>query len=329
MAVYILVYKKMKYSKQVLIERALPVKGDLVVKRGDIVVPFTKIGRSKVSKESFNLSSKIRLGSKKKEGTFVYKGDQIGKIGLLKKIIAPYNGILEKINNTWYLAQEKRDSWILSGVWGTVKDVIPSHSVKIMTQSVDINFVAYTPDFVMGELIVFPNPSDLLDIEYLNNFSNSRQNKIIYIGHHIRKKIIDTALELNIGCIIGGSITKANFNYAKKNKLPIAITTGFGFLKTPPFIFDFLKTISNRHVFVDGNVGILQIPMPVENTFKKDSMAHSLREVRAGLSVLVLENDYFGSTGVVENVQDSNIYVKLDKSGKRVSVQVPNIFALI
>lgn len=329
MSSYIPVYKKMKYSKQVLIERPLPTKGDLVVKKGDSVVPFTKVGRSKVSKEYVNLASNIHINSKKKEGTFIYKGEQIGKAGFFKKVLAPYNGSLEKVNETWRFVQEKHDAWILSGVWGVVEDVIPGLSVKIKTQSVDINFVAYTTDFVMGELIVFPNPSELLDIEYLNNFSNSRQNKIIYIGHHIRKKIIDTALELNIGCIIGGSITKANFNYAKQNKLPIAVTTGFGFLETPPFIFDFLKTISNRHVFVDGNAGILQIPMPIDNDFKKDSIAHSLREVKAGLSVLILESDYFGSTGVVDDVQDDVIYVKLDKSGKRVSVRIPNIFALI
>lgn len=329
MPLYVPVYKKMTYSDSVLIRRTLPGKGNLVVKENDDVVPFNKIARVKVSKEYILLDPKIKLTKGNKEGTIIYEGESIGKTGLFKKITAQYNGVIEKKNGKWVFAQEKKDTWVLSGAWGKVEKVVKDESVTIRAQTVDINFVAYAEQSVMGELVVFPNPTELLDMEYLEKFSGSTLNKVIYIGHHIRKPLIEKAKSLGIGMLIGGSIDYEVFNYARSFGMPVAVTTGFGKYETPRFIFDFLKTVSNRHVLIDGNRGVLQIPMPKENYFKKSDATGSIRMVQKGLQVLVLEKNHFGQTAIVEGVQDNDVRVKLDKSEEVLHVKVPNIFALI
>lgn len=71
MSLYIPVLKKMKYSEGIIVERFLPAKGDIIVKKGDKVVPFSKVGRAKISKERFQLAKNIHISKEKtKEGAF-------------------------------------------------------------------------------------------------------------------------------------------------------------------------------------------------------------------------------------------------------------------
>ncbi len=329
MSTYIPVYKKMKYSPNSLITRKLPVQGDLVVKEGDTVVPFTKIGRSKVSADSFILPQKIKLDKRIDLDSYIYKDEVIGKVGF-KKFLAPYNGFVTKNNNGELVYfQEMHDVWILSGVWGTVKQVAKGLSVTIETKSIDISFVSSSSESIMGELIVFPNPSDLLDAEYLQKFAGNTKNKIIYIGNHIRKQIVDLAAELKTGALIAGSIDKSTYNYAKKLGVSVSITTGFGHFDTPDYIFEFLKNVSNRHVFVNGSDGLLQVPMPEDNKFiQANDSEKCLKMVEQGLKVMIFNKTDFGEVGIVEKMQDEIIYVKLNKSEKIAEVKIPNIFAI-
>lgn len=328
MTLYIPVYKKMKYSSKVEVERSLLVKGEFVVKEDSEVVPFTKLGHCKVSKTKLVLDPKLKLDSKLGVDSFVYKGEKLGRIGF-KKYEAPYNGYLTMNGSNYIFNEEKQDTWLLSGMWGRVSEVIGNIAVKIETQTVDINFVAYTDKELMGELIVFPNPKEGLDLEYLEKFATNVKDKIIYVGHNLREEVYNKAISLGVGGIVAGSVDLRLYSYAKSQKTALGITTGFGKYETPQYIFDFLKTISNRHVFMDGSKGYLRVPIPQENNFAEAETDDTLREVVPGLSVLVFDRLHFGQTGEVDHVQDEIIYVKLNKSEETVEVKIPNIFALI
>lgn len=328
MDLYIPVYKKLQYSSEVLLERALPVKGELIVKSGDKVVPFTKIGHAKISKESFLLDPKIRLAKSIEERPFVYEGEKIGT-ARFSKVTAPYSGFISEKNGVYTFHQEKKDTWLLSGVWGTVAENVGNLAVKIKTQTVDINFVAYSQKVLMGELIVFPNPKEGDDLEYLEKFSTNVSGKILYVGHHISTEFYEKSVELGVAGLVAGSVDRRLYSYSKSCHTAVCITTGFGKFETPKFIFDFLKTISNRHVFLDGSKGYLRVPVPFENNFKSTPSDSSLRLVEKGLSVLIFDKLHFGQTGEVEKVQDEIIYVRLNRSQELVEAKVPNIFALI
>lgn len=328
MDLYIPVYKKLQYSSEVLLERALPTKGELVVKKGDKVVPFTKLGHAKISKEAFLLNPKIRLAKPLSERTFVYEAEKIGSVHF-SKVLAPYSGFITEKNGIYTFHQEKKDTWLLSGVWGEVAEVVGNIAVKIKTQTVDINFVAYSQKVLMGELIVFPNPKEGDDLDYLEKFSTNVRGKILYVGHHISPEFYEKSVELDVAGVIAGSADRKLYSYSKSQTTALCITTGFGRFETPKYIFDFLKTISNRHVFLDGHKGYLRVPVPPENNFKEVPSESTLRLVDAGLSVLIFDKQHFGQTGTVEKVQDEIIYVKLNRSQELVEAKVPNIFALI
>ncbi|HXK52595.1 hypothetical protein H6802_01865 [Candidatus Nomurabacteria bacterium] len=330
MAYYIPVYRKMNLHRESLVRRELPIEGDLIVKVGDSVLPFTKIGRATISKDFLVLPPKIKIQRSMLPKPLIYEGEVLGRAGF-RSFKAPFNGYFEEdsINGLVY-KREKQDYWMLAGVWGVVSEVVGGRSVTIKAQVIDINFSAACGTDHMAELIVFPNPSKLLDLEYLQNFSKGIKGKIVYVGDFLRKELVLKAIELKVGALIGGSIEKDIFNLAKSRGLGVGITTGFGQLQTPSKVFDFLKTVSNRHVFIDVSDGKLTIPIPSEfNTSSFAENGESICEVKKEVPVLVLQSPYFGREGKVDDIQNDKIYVKLNESEEVHEINNSNLLALL
>ena len=127
---HIPIVKKLTENNEVFIERALPKKGQLDAPTGSQVEPFTKLGMSKVSYGSLPIGSSLRISKGKKVGTYFYTGDTIGRLGK-DKIVAPFDGYLDKIPNGYMYRQEERDYWLLAGVWGDIVDVVDNYSVLL------------------------------------------------------------------------------------------------------------------------------------------------------------------------------------------------------
>lgn len=327
MKLYIPTLKRVNYISNTIIQRELPKKGNLVVKVGDKVVPFTKIGRTKLSKHSIRLPKNIKIASGLLKHEIIYKGDKIGRVGF-KKQLAPYNGSLIATNNEYVFLEEEHDFWVLSGLWGVVEKVSDNQVVSIKTQTINLPFAYFSGSLTMGELVVFPNPSELLDVSYLEHFSKNTESKVIYVGDFLRKPLLDKAIELGITTLISGSTTIDIASYAKKHNINIALFSGFGELKTPTFMFNLLKDISSRHVFLSDKLKILQIPVPED--YKLDVPAlSSLMEVQPEMEVYILDKAYFGQIGKIDRVQDRDIYVKLSSVDKVVVISSANLFALI
>src|SRR3989344_7531549 len=181
---YIPAVLKPKQENDVLIERALPTSGNVTAKVGDRIEPFTRLGMSKVSYEKIILGEKLKVARHKHEGSYFYQGEKIGSINY-SKVTAPYNGYLYKEGEDFVFVQEERDYWLLSGAWGEVVGVVQGVSVLIRTQNIDLTFVACTNHNIQGELVVFPNPSEMLVMEYLENFAKNVNGKIIFIGDYL------------------------------------------------------------------------------------------------------------------------------------------------
>lgn len=328
---YIPIIKKITKNNDVLIERSLPKVGELVATVGEEVEPYTKLGMSKVSYGVLPLTKRFKLAKRKKSGNYFYTGDLIGFLNR-KRVIAPFDGTLFVDEQGVYsFQQEDRDFWLLSGVWGQVVSVIEKKSALIKTQTIDLNFAACTDNSFSGELIVFPNPSELLEMQYLHNFSKDSFGKIIYIGDHIGASFVDEAAKLGVAGLIAGSVEREAMAVAKKNKIFLGSISGFGVIPTPKFIFDVLKEVSNRYVFLIGGKGILRIPSAhrfEDKEVKSNTFTGQLRSVKKGLLVQIFEEPYFGWVGHVHSVQSDYIRVIIDQGRDPVKVKIPNVFSL-
>lgn len=324
MHVYIPTLRKIVNNSDVLIERSLPKAGALFVSKGDEVEPFKKIGSCKVSYEITELGSKFKPDNQYKVTNRFNKGLLVGKVGRTK-FVAPYNGYLEKKDKEYIFRSEERDYFLLPGVWGVIEDVKDNVSVLLRTQSKDIHVPIATNNFKAGELIVFPNPGELLASQYLNNYLKSSTGKIIYVGNTVTADLLKKAKELDIEAILAGSANKDVFDYANNINMSLGLFNMFGSCETPDYIYNYLNEVSNRYVFFYGSRNILQIPTREKGKKADDSV---LKYVRKGLRVQVLDAVNFGRVGTVDSATKSGIFVQLDKSDELVEVKPPNLLAL-
>jgi hypothetical protein len=326
---YIPIIQKINYRNDLFLERSLPTQGYLTANIGENVQPFSKLGMSKISHEQIVFGDDLKLSRGKKLGSYFYQGEKIGSMHLIK-IVAPFNGYIAKDGANYVFKQEERDYWLLAGAWGTVVDMIKDTSVLLKTQVIDIKFVTSTNQTLSGEFIVFPNPGEALVMEYLENLSKNLYKKIVYIGDYVTEKAISKAADLGVLGILAGGVDKAGFSYAKKAGLFLGIFTGFGQVVVPHQIFEILKRVSNRFVFVDGEHQLIRVPVPERfpDIMVKDATKSTLKFVKVGLEVLVLQKPFFGKIGTVDRVNENSILVKFPDKEGTTEIFVPNVLAL-
>jgi len=324
---YIPVITKIKITNGILVERDLPKPGEITTAVGDKVEPSQKIGSTKVSYKIINLGNKFRLKRGLSFGNTVSKGAVLGSTGI-KKFKAPFKGILYKNDlGSCYFKSVSQDYWLLPGVWGEIVDIKEGISVLLKTQTKDMQFVASTPGFVSGELIVFPNPSELLEMEYLNRYLKFASGKIIYVGDCLSPMVLERAAALNVGALLVGSASAHMFDEAKRLKINLGIFSGFGDMKTPSSVYFELNEVSHRYVFFYGDKGKLSIPLPV-GTEEPKTKRKVLKFVKKGIDVQIFISKAYGSYGIVDRVTKSSIFVRLENGEDIVEVLPPYIFAI-
>lgn len=324
---FVPVLRKIINRNDAFIERALPEAGDLNVKIGDKIEPFNQLGTCKVSYNQLVLPKGFTpLNSL--TPLRILQGTTLGRHRGIY-IHAPFNGYLEKDvdNNVWIYKETGREFVLLSGVWGTIKNIVDKRSILVETTSKDFLLPIVCGKTSPGELIVFPNPSDLLIGSFLENFTKDVSGKIFYIGGHIGLQTVMKAKDLNLNTLLAGSISKEAYGFAKSQGLNIGIFEGFGEIPTSKMVFDELKNISNRFVFFDVENRILRVPMP--SKLEITSVKKPLKLLKIGDTVQIFEVPYFGLMGTVDTIKESSILVKIPKNTKLIEVSVPNFFVVV
>lgn len=325
--IYIPLVKKVVYRDSVLVERILPKEGVINVKVGDKVDPSDKLGTCRVIYDVVKLGKKFRT-IKKVNGSVYQEGELVGYVGK-EKFEAPFSGLLSKDKNEYAFVSEERDYWLLPGVWGEVIDIVENRSVLLKTQTLDLHLPFGTQDYCAGELVVFPNPSEILSEHYFGNYVKSAMGKIIYVGHVLTINLIQKANEIGVGALLCGSASKEVFDYAVKNKICLGILNGLGSAETPEYIFNLMNQITNRYVFFQGEKNILRIPVPVENEFYSFAQPKPLWSlVKKDLVVQVLVAEHFCKIGKVDRVTKSGIFVELLNDGEVIQIMPPNLIAI-
>lgn len=307
-------YQKLNKRNDVYVERTLPFVGYINAKLGQVVEPFTKVGLTRMSLEKFELGTDFQPAKGKGVGSYFYAKEKVGLKGYTP-FRAPYSGYLNKYKNSFHFEREPNEFWLLSGVWGEVVGLSESRSVLIKTQSIDVNLAVCTDLDFTGELIVFPNPSDLLVPEYLQKFTKAAYGTILYVGSHVTVEVVAKALEMGATAVIGGGVERECLVYGKQHGIFVGGIMGFGNIKTPHIIFENLKAVSSRHVFLYGSSGFLRIPVPKKHSEKEMNIPNlPMILAKVGHTVLIINKDKFGETGVIEKINKSSIVVRLDEN---------------
>lgn len=341
------ILKKLIERNESFIERTLPVPGTLFVKEGDSIKPFDRLGECVYSQKQTRYPKNFRPFKYKNKNQFYYSGSNLGKLGK-EMVKAAFNGHLTKLDNKSFLFIAVEDKYVLlSGVWGVIHKIYEKRAVLIKTQTRDLLLAAATPVNISGELVVFPNPMEILEKYYLESFSKSNAGKIVYVGHFADMEVVKRASEMGAAGIIAGSAHKNTFIYAKKKGLGFGLISGFGKLETPDPIFKLLSVIAYRYVFLNGEKVTLQIPHSLEGepeakvnksldkdvkktkkVVKTKAKGKIIKQVEKGNDILCLQTPNFGKIGVVDSVSESSIFVKFNIEKGLTEIKVPNFFII-
>lgn len=327
-----LVIRKVKENNKCYIERVFPIEGNLSVEVGESVEPFDHLGDCLFSQNEIVFPKDFKPQAFRNDSKFYYLGSLLGKTAS-EKIYAPYDGTLSLNESKKYTFKETLKRYILlAGVWGRVKSILEKKSVLLETQTKDVLFAASTSASISGELLVFPNPTDILKKSYLEYFAKGTKGKIIYVGHFVGLDVVEKAIEMGASGIIAGSAHKEVFDFAKKKNFAFGLFSGFGKIKTPDNVYKLLSSVSYRFVFFEGDKNLLRIPLPAEEQPKEQpkvmvsTVLDPIKNVEPGMSVQVLQDPYFGWVGTVDRIAESSIFVKFGLEKKSVEIRVPNFF---
>lgn len=324
---YVPVIRKIINKNNALLERVLPEKGDILVKVGDKVSPFNQLGSCKISYNQLVLPYDFKPLENLNFGK-LSSGSTLGK-SKREYIHAPYNGFLEKDTslNRWVYKETGRDYVLLAGAWGVVKNIIPNRSILLEVSVKDFLMPVTCGNWCSGELVVFPNPSELLIGSFLENFTKDVSGKIFYIGGHIGLSTVMKAHSLNLTTLLGGSVSKDAYTFAKSKGINLGIFEGFGEIPTSKIIFDEFKNISNRFVFFDVDKKLFRVPVPEK--LETTTLKRPLKQLAVGDTVQIFQSPYFGHIGTVDTIKESSILVKISKNSNLVEVFMPNFFLVL
>lgn len=322
------VIRKIALTNDFLIERVLPSVGGINVKVNEKVEPFTRIGDSKISYFSNKIPSDYRVT--KELNTYIENGISIAEKKLnpfkVSEIFAPFSGFLKQKTDGVYFEQESVNFQLFSGVYGQVLKVLEKRCALIKSSARIIYCALCSKVSCEGELVVLPNPTELIEDPYFNNFTKDISGKIIYSGYFIKLDNLKKAQKLGVRGIFAGGFDRETYEYAVSSNFFLGSLGGYGRIPTPTPIFNLLNSVASRYIFVNGGRGEIVIPsekeFPVTEIAKETALFTNLKN---GMIVQVLERPYFGWLGEVQAQVQDIVMVKLADGDEVVNVRETNL----
>jgi hypothetical protein len=315
-------FKQITFHKNIFIERSLPDVGKILVSESQNVEDYTKLGYSKNSIKELVIPSGLKINSK----ILSRKNIKMGELLAFKNnkyLFAPFDGVLETRGKSFVLIKNPEDSWLISGVSGRVAKIYPFKSVLIETSGFEIKLVASSYSICEGVLDVLPNPSELIEIEFMEKYIKNGIGKVVYTGNFLRKEMLIKAMEIGCEGILTSSCDRETLYYAKENNYFVGVLSGFGRIPVSRDIMDFLKRNNSKYAIIrDGSQNIF---VSDRLTFYKNDPSYI--NIKIGTLVRVLDYPYYGWEGKVVKIENDLVYVRIVENDEVIKTHHFNLIA--
>lgn len=193
---------------------------------------------------------------------------------------------------------------LTAGVGGEVVKILPGKAVLIKTSAVIIRGVAGSGEDSEGEIRIAADHNETIRLEAVDANGASQ---ILVGGNVLTLEVFKKAEAVGAkGIVCGG----ADFSAFEKTTLPTLIIEGFG---RPPLnhqVFEFLKSVEGRHVFLSPEHKELLVARHVDRAedhlklldAQSEEVTEPFVELKRGMEVQVFTSANFGQMGKVEKV---------------------------
>ncbi len=349
---------------QIRKDRNLPLPGDVMVKKGDMVKSNDIVARTNLPGKvhSVNvinrlaiLPNDLRKNMLKKEGDSVVKDEPIAEtkpfIKMFKSIcLSPITGIIESISDITgqvLLREPPKPVQISAYIDGRVVETIENEGVVIETNATFIQGIFGIGGETTGELQVIVNSPD--DIVKPENIKEEHRGKIIAGGSIIYFDAIKKALDTGVKGIVVGGIRDKDINEllgydlgvaitgSEDINITIIITEGFGQIKMAQKAFDMLKHRAGSVASINGatqiRAGVVRpeiiVPYNEEDTAGEpaegiSSEGNESAGISIGDQVRIIRNPNFGVLGKVKALPSELQTIETEAKARVLEVEFPD-----
>lgn len=266
-------------------ERILPLKGKVLVKKGDKVkaedvvaetllpgkvVPFNLANKLGVTPAQLATYIKIQPGQQITKDTILAENKGLFGLGIFKsEVRSPVEGEVESVSSVTgqvLLREPRIPVQVKAFVEGIVTDVIPDEGVIIENKSAYIQGIFGLGDETVGELMMLASsPSDEIGVDKI---TEACRDKVIIVGQFVDYAVIDAARKVGVKAIISGGIDDQDIKRLlgydigvaitgyERIGLTIVVTEGFGRIKMAQKTYDLLKQFNGRKTAIHGRTQI-------------------------------------------------------------------------
>ena len=323
------VLKKTVFKK----ERILPLKGEVLVKDGDLLNPDTIVastnlpGNVQMLKVSniLNIDPKDVVDALKvKESQEVKKGDIIaetaGIFGMFKSSVeSPVNGTIESISKSTgrvVVREAPIPVEVDAYVSGKVDQVIENEGIILKSNAAFIQGIFGIAGEKRGDLLlVSSSPSEELTADQI---TPDMKGKILIGGSFLSLDAYKKALSLQVAGIVVGGFNyydlKAVLGYdlgvaitgTERLNTALIVTEGYGSIPMSEATFSLLKENNGKSSSINGatqiRAGVIRpeivIPIDIGNS-DNDSESQIPEGIKEGSTVRVIRSPNFGKIGKV------------------------------
>lgn len=336
--------------------RVLPLLGDVVVKKGDVLRAEDVVARTHLPGKVHAINAVNRLGIQpkdlreymlKKEGDPVQKDEIIAEtkpwVKMLKAVLlSPITGTIETISTVTgqiLLREPPKPIQVSAYVDGTVTEILEKEGVVIETTATLIQGIFGVGGETVGELVLaVDKPEDTLADDRILPV---HKDKIIVGGAFVRHDVLEKARRVGVrGIIIGGfndEDLKKLLGYdlgvaitgSEEIGLTLILTEGFGQIPIAQKTFELLQSRAGAKASINGatqiRAGVVRPEIVIPYEISKPSGAETDKPADRGMevgdTVRVIRVPYFGKIGRIKALPFSPQTIETEASVRILEIE--------
>lgn len=321
-------------------ERILPLKGQVLVKKGDKVkgedvvaetllpgkvVPLNLANKLGVTPAQLEAYIKIKPGQQITKDTVLAETKGLFGLGILKsEVRSPVEGEVESISAVTgqvLLREPRIPVQVKAFIDGIVSDVVENEGVIIENKSAYIQGIFGIADETTGEIhMIAKNPMEEISATQIDE---SCRNKIVVAGSFIGLPVIEAARQFGVRAIITGGIDDQDLKKLLGYDIGVAITghekigvtivctEGFGKIKMADKTFELLKRFNGKKASVHGRTqiraGVIRPEIIIPLSFEAEELVvpeAKLPVLEPGALIRIIRQPNFGKIAKVTGLPE-------------------------
>lgn len=321
-------------------ERILPLKGKVLVKKGDKVksedvvaetllpgkvVPFNLANKLGVTPSQLVSYIKIQPGQQITKDTILAENKGLFGLGIFKsEVRSPVEGEVESVSSVTgqvLLREPRIPVQVKAFVEGIVTEVIPDEGVIIENKSAYIQGIFGLGDETVGELMMLAtSPTDEVGVDKI---TDACRDKVVVVGQFVDYAVIDAARKIGVKAIITGGIDDQDIKRLlgydigvaitghERIGLTIVVTEGFGRITMAQKTYDLLKQFNGRKTAIHGRTqiraGVIRPEIIIPLDFDENELVvqeASLPILEPGTLIRIIRQPNFGRIAKVTKLPE-------------------------